>query len=165
MSIEGGAPEGRPVLPPADLAQMLELSRFLATHSERAVLLGADGEQVPPPFELYEVLVRVVAAMKVGKAVTVAPLSQRLTTQEAADLLGISRPTLATLLDDNQLPYEQSGTGRHRRLRLSDVLEFRDWRRVERRLRLEEMTRDAGEDGLYAETAVDYAEALDGARH
>lgn len=165
MSIESVVPEDRPVLPPADLAQMLELSNFLAEHAEPAVLLGPDGEQVPLPMELYEVLVQVVGAMKQGKAVTVAPLSQRLTTQEAADLLGISRPTLVKLLDDNQLPYEQPGAGRRRRLRLSDVLEFRDRRRVERRLRLDEMTRQAGEDGLHGGSAADYREALDRARH
>ena len=165
MSIESVAADERPVLPPADLAQMLELSHFLAAHAEPAVLLGPDGEQVPLPMELYEVLVQVVGAMKEGKAVTVAPLSQRLTTQEAADLLGISRPTLVKLLDDNQLPYEQPGVGRHRRLRLSDVLEYRDRRRIERRLRLEEMTRQAGEDGLYDEAAADYGDALDRARH
>ncbi|WP_211340940.1 hypothetical protein [Xylanimonas allomyrinae] len=58
-----------------------------------------------------------------------------------------------------------AGVGRHRRLRLSDVPEFRDRRRVARRLGLEEMTRQAGEDDLSGQSAGDYADALDRARH
>lgn len=165
MTIESVAPHERPVLPPADLAPMLELSHFLAEHAEPAALLGPDGEQVPLPMELYQVLVQVVGAMREGKAVTIAPLNQRLTTQQAADLLGISRPTLVKLLNENQLPYEQPGSGRHRRLRLSDVLEYKDRRSVERRLRLDEMTRQAVEDGLYDDDGPTYRDPLDSARH
>lgn len=45
--------------------------------------------------------------------ITVVPQTQRLTTQEAADFLGISRPTLVKLLDQEKIPYQQPG--RHRR--------------------------------------------------
>lgn len=165
MSIESVTSEERPVLPPADLGQMLKLSHFLAHHAAPAALLGPDGEQIPLPIELYDALKQVVAAMEAGKAVTIAPLDQRLTTQQAADLLGISRPTLVKLLDENRLPYERPGESRHRRLRLSDVLDYRDRRRVERRLRLDELTRQAAEDGLYETDAETYRAALDSARH
>lgn len=157
--------ENRPVLPPADLGGMLELSRFLEHHDQPAALLGPDGQQVPLPLEVYQVLVQVVDAMRSGQAITVAPLSQRVTTQQAADLLGISRPTLVKLLEERQIPYEQPSGGRHRRLRLRDVLDYRDQRRVDRRTRLAEMTRQAAEDGLYDDTAADYREALNRARH
>ncbi|MFE1471709.1 hypothetical protein [Nocardiopsis dassonvillei] len=50
------------------------------------------------------------------------------------------------------------------RLRLRDVLDYRDRRRVERRQRLAEMTGQAAEDGLYETSADDYREALEGAR-
>ncbi|MCH6468409.1 excisionase family DNA-binding protein [Sinomonas terrae] len=92
-------------------------------------------------------------------------MDQQLTTQQAADLLGISRPTLIKLLDKHEIPYEQPSGGRHRRLRLSDVLEYRERRRGERRSRLAEMTRQAAEDGLYERSAEDYREALRRARH
>jgi excisionase family DNA binding protein len=114
--------------------------------------------------EVYQVLMNVVQAMGENKAITVAPLNQRLTTQEAADLLGISRPTLVKLLDANELPYEQPGNGRHRRLRLSDVVEYRERRRTERRSRLDEMTRQSVDDGLYQDSAADYRDALNRAR-
>lgn len=80
-----------------------------------------------------------------------APLAQRLTTQEAADLLGISRPTMVKLLDDGKLPFEQPG--RHRRIRLDDLLTYRDERRRERGKALDELVRQTDELGLYDEEA------------
>ncbi|HEX6354280.1 excisionase family DNA-binding protein [Actinophytocola sp.] len=54
-----------------------------------------------------------ITAIRAGRAITVAPLAQRLTTLEAADLLDISRPTMIKLLDDGKLPFGQPS--RHRR--------------------------------------------------
>lgn len=78
---------------------MLDVSKFLESISENAALLGPDGQTVPLPEEIFHVLVDIVSAMKIGKAITVAPVDQMLTTQEAADFLGISRPTLVKLLE------------------------------------------------------------------
>jgi len=117
---------------------------------------------VPLPPEVFEVLTRVVAAMKAGKAITLAPVSQRLTTSQAAEMLGISRPTLVKLLDEHEIPYEQPG--RHRRIRLDDMLAYRSRRSFERRSLLDEITRQAVQDGLYNTSAADYADALKDAR-
>jgi excisionase family DNA binding protein len=67
-------------------------------------------DHVQLPQEVYQVLVEVVEAMREGKAITSVPRTQRLTTQEAADFLGISRPTLVKFLEDGKIPYEQPGT-------------------------------------------------------
>ena len=104
-----------------------------------------------------------VESMRAGKAITVAPLDQRLTTQEAADFLGISRPTLVKLLEQGEIPYERPAAGRHRRVRLSDVLDYQIRKRQERRTTLDQMTADAAEAGLYDEVP-DYSEALRRAR-
>ena len=101
--------------------------------------------------------------MRAGKAITVAPLDQRLTTQEAADFLGISRPTLVKLLEQGEIPYERPAAGRHRRVLLSDVLEYQIRKRQQRRSTLDQMTADAAEAGLYDEVA-DYSGALRTAR-
>ena len=99
------------VFPPRDLAALLDLGRFLEHHTEPALLLGPDGEQVPLPEEVYRVMVEVVEAMREGKVITLIPRTQRLTTQEAADFLGISRPTLVKLLEDGKIPTtSQDGT-------------------------------------------------------
>jgi excisionase family DNA binding protein len=58
---------------------------------------------------------RVVASMQAGKAITIAPLDQRLTTQEAANFLGISRPTLVKLLGQGEISYERPAAGRRGR--------------------------------------------------
>lgn len=142
---------------------MLDLSRFLAHVSEPAALLGPEGQTVPLPMEAFQVLVKVVDAMQAGKAITVAPLDQQLTTQEAANFLGISRPTLVKLLERGEIAHERPAAGRHRRVRLSDVLEYQHRMRAERRTALDELTSQAAESGLY-DQSPDYSDALRASR-
>ncbi|WP_424467040.1 excisionase family DNA-binding protein [Pseudoclavibacter helvolus] len=145
---------------PHDLEQLADLSRFLEQHSAPAALLGPDGEQVPLPVEVYEILKQVAAAMRSGTAVSIESVERRLTTQQAANLLGISRPTLVRLLVDHEIPFETPTGGRHRRLRLQDVLDYRDRKRADRIARLDELTAQASEDGLYENSATDYTAEL-----
>ena len=70
-----------------DFEEMQDLSRFLEQVTEPAALLGPDGQTIPLPMEAFRVLCDVVEFMKQGKAVTIAPIDQRLTTQQAADFL------------------------------------------------------------------------------
>ncbi len=151
------------VLPPADLDGMLDLSRFLSHVPAPAALLGPDGETVPLPMEAYQVLVKVVESMRAGKAITVAPLDQLLTTQEAANFLGISRPTVVKLLEQGEISYERPAAGRHRRVRLNDLLDYQRRKRAERRSALDELTEQAAGAGLYEEVP-DYSDALRAAR-
>lgn len=141
---------------------MLDLARFLDAHDKPARLVGPEGNEVALPAPVYDVLVQVVEALRAGRAVTVAPLAQRLTTQEAADLLGVSRPTLVKLLERGAIPYEQPG--RHRRVRLADLLAYRDARRSDRRATLNRMTTEAGDAGIYEGKPEDYASASKSAR-
>jgi excisionase family DNA binding protein len=150
------------VFPPRDLNALLDLGRFLEHHTEPGLLLGPDGEQVPLPAEVYRVLVEVVEAMREGKVITLVPRTQRLTTQEAADFLGVSRPTLVKLLEEGKIPYEQPG--RHRRIMFTDLLAYQERLGEERRAALDRMTEDASEAGLYDGTPEDYAAALKRAR-
>jgi excisionase family DNA binding protein len=150
------------VFPPQDLSTLLDLGRFLELHAEPALLLGPDGEQVPLPEEVYEILISVVQAMREGKVVTVVPRTQRLTTQEAADFLGISRPTLVKLLEEGKIPYDQPG--RHRRVLFSDLLAYLDRQQQQRRAALDRITEDASQAGMYEGRIDDYAQALKKAR-
>ena len=161
LTVERGQGE-RTVLPPDDLDTLLDLARFLDAHDKPARLIGPEGNAVALPAPVYDVLVQVVEALRAGRAITVAPLAQRLTTQEAADLLGVSRPTLVKLLENGAIPFEQPG--RHRRVRLVDLLTYRDARRSERRATLNRMTEEAGEAGIYEGSPEDYAAALKAAR-
>jgi excisionase family DNA binding protein len=115
-------------------------------------LSGPNGEQLVLPPEIYEVLRDIIVAMARGQAVTIAPVDQRLTTQEAADLLGVSRPTVVKLLESGEIPFEQPG--RHRRVRLADVLAYRGRASAERRAALDRMVEIADEADLYEHTAT-----------
>ena len=114
-------------------------------HSAR--FLDADGTPVDVPAELVDVLVAIVQHLKAGNGVAVAPLHAELTTVEAAELLNVSRPHLIKLLEGGALPFRLVGT--HRRVRLVDVLAYRDRRDTDARHALDELTRQAEELGLY----------------
>jgi excisionase family DNA binding protein len=148
--------------PPEDLDELLDLARFVEGHTEPGLLLGPDGEHVPIPAEVYQVLRQVVEVMRQGKATLVAPQGLVLTTQQAADFLRVSRPTLVKLLEDGAIPFEKPN--RHRRVRLQDLLAFQQGRRTERRAALDELTSEASELGLYDESPADYKTALQSAR-
>lgn len=116
-----------------------------------AKLVGPDGQEVPLPGDLFEALQGIATALAAGHAVSVVPRHQRLTTQQAADLLGISRPTCVKLLEDGEIPFEKPG--RHRRVLLVDVLTYQQHRSKTRREALDRMVEHADETGLYEATA------------
>lgn len=151
--------KGNTVLPPEDLEAMLDLSKFLDQVPTPAALVGPDGQTVALPLEAFRILRQVAQAMRVGKAITVAPIDQLLTTQEAANFLGISRPTLIKLLESGEINFERPAASRHRRVLLHDVLDYQQHKRAQRRAELDQLTHEAAEAGLY-ETDADYTEAL-----
>jgi excisionase family DNA binding protein len=90
--------------------------------------------------------------MSQGKGVSVIPVMQELTTQQAANLLGVSRPFLVDLLGKNQIPFHKTGT--HRRIYLKDVLDYQERRDSDRKRILDEMARRAVEEGDYDQMRV-----------
>ena len=102
--------------------------------------------EVTLPGEALQLLIRVLTHMANGHAVTVLPIQAELTTQQAADLLGVSRPYLVRLLEEGKIPFYKVGT--HRRVRAVDVMEYRATRRKESKQLLDELTREAQDLGL-----------------
>lgn len=142
----------RAVLPPTESLDALRAILSRPDAEPTTTLSGPNGERLVLPPEVFEVLRDVVEAMAHGQAVTIAPVHQRLTTQEAADLLGVSRPTLVKLLESGEIAFEQPG--RHRRVRLADVLAYRERASTERRAALDRMVSIADEADMYERTAT-----------
>jgi excisionase family DNA binding protein len=127
----------------SDAALAQESGRRLAEHLERAEPLhlelrsdAAREELVLPPPAL-RLLVHALTEMGRGNAVALTPVHAELTTQQAADLLNVSRPHLVKLLDDGMIPSRKVGT--HRRVRLEDLLAYQREFLAKRQAALEEL--------------------------
>lgn len=133
---------------PADRVSLAEISDALS--GDEFALVGPSG-RIALPGAVHDVLVQVVESMLAGKAVHVTPSEQLLTTQQAADMLGMSRPTVVAILERGELLHEMVGT--HRRIRIGDLLEYRGRRREEQMRVLAEMQADIDDDASGAEIA------------
>jgi excisionase family DNA binding protein len=138
--------------PPEQQAQVLALSRALEgmAHPSRrrapkCQLVGPNGESIALPESMFYILERVVEVMARGDSITVVPVGRELTTQQAADLLNVSRQYLVRLLDEGRIPFRK--TGKHRRLRIEDVLRFKETRDKDRRAGLRDLSRMTQEFG------------------
>ena len=123
--------EQEPVVASATEAALLRALEAQLGALDRASLVGADGTQLPLPESVRRLLSRAVRELVRGNAVAVVPIRPELTTQEAADLLNVSRPFLVKLLGAGEIPFHRVGT--HRRVRLADALAYRGRRSQGRR--------------------------------
>ena len=93
---------------------------------------------------LTESLLEVLRLISSGRGFYMIPVEAQLTTQQAADLLNVSRPYLVKLLEKNEIPFTM--TGRHRRVRADDIFEYKERRDAERAEALSALARmDADE--------------------
>ena len=99
------------------------------------------------PSSVHKILVRIVEKMQDGKAVAVMPLMEELSTQAAADLLGISRQFFVRECEAHKLPFHYTGT--HRRVLLKDLLDYKKQREQARREAITRMARQSEEFGDY----------------
>lgn len=133
----------------ADFVRVLDEAGLASSHG-RPALVAANGERLELPEAMYDALRQVADALASGMGVSVAPLSAMLTTQEAADFLGVSRPTLVRILERGEIP--MSKPGRHRFVELQDLVDYQERIKYERQAALEQLAADADEDELYAKT-------------
>lgn len=134
-------------LPPSQEEQVNALRKLLKRKG-KARLVGKGGEPaIELPDAVYELLIRIVEGMQAGKAISIVPVMQDLTTQEAAGLLGVSRPSLVKLLESGKLSFHMTGT--HRRVYLRDLMAYKEHRDGERRDALDRIAQEAERAGLY----------------
>lgn len=123
------------------------LAAYLATQFDTQYIQVFDDKnqahQVELPTSALRLLVDILAELADGNAVKVVPIHAELTTQEAADLLNVSRPHLVKLLEEGALPFHK--TGKHRRIRFADLMQFKAERDRSSEQAMEELVRQAQE--------------------
>lgn len=123
-----------------DLAELPDTNRY-------KLVDDAQGVQVRLPPLLVRILVEAASQLAQGHAVAILRYEQELTTQQAANLLSVSRPYLIKLLENGQIRYHHVGS--HRRIRMRDLLEYKQNRDCLRRDHLNEMVCVSESLGMY----------------
>lgn len=134
-----------PVAAPEDQREhvaelMALLRRGVAEQSEPAAykLVSPAGESVELPKSVFRLLECIIEVLARGDAITLVPIGKELTTQQAANILDVSRQYLVRLLDDGRIPYSKTGT--HRRVRMEDVLAYKRQRDRDRMASLDDLS-------------------------
>ncbi|MCF6264100.1 MAG: helix-turn-helix domain-containing protein [Xanthomonadales bacterium] len=124
-----------------------ELSRLLANspRTQRA-RIHLDDTDLILPRQAISLLRDLLAEMAQGNAVTIVPTQAELTTQQAANILNVSRPHLVKLLEDGEIPFTKTGT--HRRVRYQAIIDYKLLRDQESHEKLDELTAQAQEHGM-----------------
>jgi excisionase family DNA binding protein len=124
------------------------LSRFAQKH--RSITLRVTDAEQEQPIELpagaVALLMDILEAMAAGRGITLIPENAELTTVQAAELLNVSRPYLIRLLEDETIPYRLVGT--HRRIRMEDVMNYKQRIDAERERILDDLASEAQEGDM-----------------
>ncbi|MYM21467.1 excisionase family DNA-binding protein [Duganella sp. FT135W] len=127
-----------------------QLATFLSTKVETQRLELVNERQQREVIELPAValglLGEILSELALGNAVTVVPIHAELTTQESADMLNVSRPHLVKLLDNGALPHTK--TGRHRRIKFTDLMAYKEQRDQATYAAMDELTAQAQTLGM-----------------
>jgi excisionase family DNA binding protein len=105
-----------------------------------------DGEAVVLPEAATRLLLHILDEMANGNAVALVPMHAELTTQQAADMLNVSRPFLVRLIEEGRLPHRKVGT--HRRVSVDDLTAYRRRAEAEREAALAELAAETRRLGL-----------------
>lgn len=135
-----------PLLPDEQPA-LEEIARRLADTPRTSLLIGDAQEPVELPRAIVQVLQQILAQMAHDRTVFIEGMGPILTTQQAADILHVSRPYLVKLLEEGQIPF--TSVGAHRRVHIRDILAYKEKRKKEREEALAEMAQLSQEMGLY----------------
>lgn len=127
---------------------VIEIAKYLnrPNRDRASFLVGPDGSRIKIPDSLHAVLTQAAQALANDEAVSIVPVHHELTTQQAADLLMVSRPHLIKMLENGDIPYHKIGT--HRRIRFDDLMRYRTKRDRRRLEMLQELASEDAELGI-----------------
>jgi excisionase family DNA binding protein len=118
----------------------------------KAKLVAPNGEARLLPDSLYSFLVELIGLLNEGKSVMIVQHQAKLTTVEAASILGVSRQFLVNLLEAGEIPYHMVGT--HRRIYAQDLFQYKGRRDGHRHKAIRELAQAESSEGLYDRTAI-----------
>ena len=132
-------------IPQTQEEQIAELRRLVQAGAAR--LAGPDGRQIELPDTVQDLLLKILKSLQAGKAVSIVAEHQELTTQRAANILGVSRPFLVRLLEEGHIPFHMVGS--HRRIYLRDLLAYKHRRDSGQHEALDRLAKAELEAGTY----------------
>lgn len=110
--------------------------------------IGVEGEaeHLTLPASAFKFLTTILDLMAQGKAISIIPSDTEVTTQQAADMLNVSRPYVVKLIEQGEISHHMVGT--HRRIKLEDLEAYKSKMEKKRSMALEELTKQSQELGL-----------------
>lgn len=138
-------------LAPSDLTpedrRLLEQISQEVFGNERPALMSREGLRIDLPEPVFQLLVRIVSALREGESIALIPEHEPMTTQAAANFLGVSRPSLVRLLETGEIPFHTVGT--HRRVLIKDLKNYEHKRDQDRSAGLKALFGKIQKEGLY----------------
>jgi len=147
VAVQERTPVEAPIGDQPAIRELEELFSRAALGGSPRPTIGAETLTLALPEPLFQVISQAVRILAQGDAVSIVPVHKELTTQQAADILNVSRPHLITLLESGVIPF--SRTGKHRRVKFGDIMLYKRERDARRRSALAELTRMSEDLGLY----------------
>jgi excisionase family DNA binding protein len=133
------------------LVKLEDLFDHLEPESIGFQLVSRSGVAIEIPTPVFDLMHQIVYELLQGNSVAIVPIHKELTTQEAADILNVSRQYLVELLDTQIIPHNKVGT--HRRIRFSDLMNYKNERDAKRQQGISRMTKKSQQLGLYNKAA------------
>jgi excisionase family DNA binding protein len=122
------------------------LSRFARGNRSLSLRVDAEPQPIELPAGAVALLMDILETMAAGRGITLIPENAELTTVEAAGILNVSRPFLIRLLDSGAMPHRK--VGKHRRIRLEDVMDYKNRLDREREAVLDRLVAEAQEHDM-----------------
>ncbi len=130
----------------AELKEIEELKQKIS-NINTFFMIKTEGQEIQLPPIIAQVLNEIINILSNNGSLTLIPMDKELTTQQAADILNVSRPYIVKLLQNNEIPYRKVGT--HRKILMKDLIEYKIKSSANRKAKLSELVNLTQELELY----------------